>query len=148
MFDDPVVGISDHPVVQIPMSLITPSTSRGPFSHGALNSLEVYAPISPESVILMTWINQPDPTGYWRGTVEQAGMINSLVKGQAEHQWMYHPDYAPATSTERWVPITSQICPWYNPGLAESSPRRSMVADILNAPGADEMDHIELIFAN
>lgn len=149
VFDRPIIGISDHPVAQIPISWNEAAErERESFAHGAANCLEVYAPVSPWSVILMTWINEPDPEIPWRATREQAGMINAKVKAQAEHQWMHHPDHEPAQSAEAWVPITSQITPSYNPDVAENSPRRAMVTDILNRSDGQDSDEIELVFAS
>lgn len=146
-FEEPMIGISDHPVVQIPISWPV-ATDGDPFDHGAANCLEVYAPVSPWSVILMTWINEPDPDIPWRATREQAGMINSKVKAQAEHQWMHHPDHEPAQTSDAWVPITSQIVPSYDPEVARASPRRAMVSDILERNDWRESDEIELVFAS
>lgn len=147
VFDEPIIGISDHPVAQVPISW-TVAAKEASFTHGAANCLEVYAPVSPWSVVLMTWINEPDPDIPWRATREQAGMINAKVKAQAEHQWMHHPDHEPAQSAETWVPITSQITPSYDPGIAENSPRRAMVTDILNRNDGGDSGEIELVFAS
>ena len=146
-FDEPMIGISDHPVVQIPISWPVAS-GEDPFEHGAANCFEIYVPISPRSVILMTWINEPDPDIPWRSTREQAGLINAKVKAQAEHQWMHHPDHEPVQSAEAWVPITSQIAPSYDPEVARDSPRRAMVTEILNRIDWRKSDEIELVFAS
>src|SRR4051812_14563396 len=74
------LATSDHPVVTWPL----PSGTRRPpaandLSFGVLNTLEVFAPLSPDLVVLMSWRDRQSPPRPRAGAAHHAATVNAFV---------------------------------------------------------------------
>jgi hypothetical protein len=128
-FDEPVLAISDHPVVS--WSLDGRRRLPEPHQHdlGVLNFLEVRAPISPTIALLMTWAEPPDTPKPMIGGPELAANLNAFSIANAERQWMSMPGSTVAMADGPFDPISTALLPGYGAAQAESSPIRKRVSE-------------------
>jgi hypothetical protein len=131
-FDEPLLAISDHPVVEVPLGAGRrfPTLARG---HGLLNVLEVQIPVAPDLALLMTWKDAPDSAHVLRGAAEHAENLNGFVIAQAERQWMWKPGTTPATGAGPFYPLSADLCPGYGDRPAKASAVRARVSQLVNA---------------
>jgi hypothetical protein len=131
-FDEPLLAISDHPIVEVPLRAGR-RLPEIPSGHGALNVLEVRVPVAPHLAVLMTWKDARDASGVLRGTQEQAENINAFAIAQAERQWMWKPGTTPANGDGPFDPLSPALFPGYSDLSAEVSVLREAVGVRVNA---------------
>jgi hypothetical protein len=130
-FDEPLLCLSDHPVVDWPLHAgrRVPGIASG---HGWANILEVRVPLAPDLGLLMTWKDLPDASKALQGTPEEAANFNAFTIAQAEKQWMWQPDSRPIRSEGPFDPLSIQLCPGYERAYAEQSRVRAEVVKNVN----------------
>jgi hypothetical protein len=103
-FAAPVIATSDHPVVLWPgAEARRPQPSR--LRSGVLECIEIWLPLSPNHVALMTWSDKPDaddPRAH--GNRDHARRFNAFTIANAERQWFHLPGAAPPTATGTLLP--------------------------------------------
>ncbi len=132
IFENGSLVLSDHPVVEWPMSITARQAGRVPTDHGALNVLEVRVPLSPESALLMTWQDADDGRHAKQGSTEMAAAINALTVEQAEKQWMHGPGDEPDVRTGLIEPISPSMFRGYVPLVARASTTHAEVTRLVN----------------
>jgi hypothetical protein len=122
-FKDPVIALSDQPVVIWPLARGRADASVAPAWDPA-QALEVRVPVSPFLAIVMAWFDQGDgPTR--DGRKGQAKALNAFTIAQADRQWMHLPGHPPALRQGRFKPLSPQVNRGYTPQLAQRSRRRT-----------------------
>ena len=138
VFDDDLLVLSDHPVVEWPLNLAARRAGHIPTGHGMLNVLEVRVPLSANSALLMTWFDSsvdPDPI---TGTRAHAANLNALSIEQAEKQWLHAPGISPPVADGVIRPLAPELLPGYVPLVAESSTVRTEVSKRVNSRLGEE----------
>lgn len=130
-FDEPLLAISDHPVVAWPLSAGYRQPSPTPAGLGAMNFLEVRAPISPTLALLMTWQDLSDGAEFVEGSEAIATNINAFTIANADRQWMHMPGSTAPIAEGYLDPISPQLIPGYGPVEVEASKTRQEVLHLL-----------------
>jgi hypothetical protein len=142
-FREPLIAISDHPVTACGIDGESRRPEPTPAGIGALNFLEVRAPISPTLALLMTWQDHPDGPVI-AGTKEIAANINAFTIASAERQWMYKPGATIPIGEGYLGPISPQLIPGYGPAEASASSIRRKVTDLIQPKlGRDLRDTVD-----
>lgn len=126
-FAEPFLAISDEPVVTWAMDREYSRAEPNLAGVGALNFLEVRAPISPTLALLMTWQDRPDCGELQEGTEEMAANLNAFTIANADRQWMSLPGAEVPVAEGYLDPISPQIVPGYRRAEAEDSEHRRRV---------------------
>lgn len=128
-FDQPLLAISDQPIVEWHRKASTRRPGPNALGVGALNFLEVRVPISPKLALLMTWQDIPDTATVIPGTEEIAANINAFTIANADRQWMHQPGSTPPVAQGHLRPIAPTLIPGYGPTEVEASQVREMVTE-------------------
>jgi len=128
-FGEPLLAISDQPVVGWPLKESFRRPEPNQAGVGALNFLEIRVPVSPTLAILMTWQASEDAAEPIPGTAEVAANINAFTVGNADRQWMHKPGSVPPVATGYLDPISPMLVDGYAPANAEASKLREAVAE-------------------
>jgi hypothetical protein len=131
-FDEPLLCLSDHPVVEWPIG-VEQRRSGIAKGHGVANLLEVRAPLSPTLGLLMTWRDRKDGSQLLSGSTDRAANFNTFTIAQAEKQWMAKPGTSPAMGLSFFRPLSADFFPDYGSGYALHSVVRREVHRRLNA---------------
>lgn len=143
-FDQPVLAISDHPVVAWPLSAKFRRPEPTPAGLGVRNFFEVRAPISPTLALLMTWQDLPDAAAVIVGSEEIAANINAFTIANADRQWMYMPSARVPIADGYLDPISIELVAGYGPAEVETSDVRQQVTDLLQQKqGQDIHDSVD-----
>jgi hypothetical protein len=128
-FAEPLLAISDQPVTVWPLDAQARRPEPTPSGLGALNFLEVRAPLSPTLALVMTWQDLPDAAEVVVGSEKIAANINAFTIANAERQWMHIPGSSVPISEGYLDPISPDLIPGYGRTEAEASDIRQRVTD-------------------
>ncbi|MGB7685005.1 MAG: DUF4238 domain-containing protein [Solirubrobacterales bacterium] len=145
-FDDPVLALADHPVVEWPLSdgLRMPGPISG---HGALNLLEARIPLAPDLALLLTWQDTADGGVPIAGNVAWAENLNAFSIGQADRQWISRPDADVPIGHGPFTPLSVELFPTYGPAEVENCMGRKALGERLNQRMGETSDQIEIVVA-
>jgi hypothetical protein len=128
---------SDHPVITWPLP---GPTRRAPaandLSFGALNTLEVFAPLSPDLVVLMSWRDRQSPLRPRAGAAHHAATVNAFVIANAADQWFHQPAGVPTVARGPRPALSRELVDGYDAAEASSSRRRALARELANAETA------------
>lgn len=130
-FEEPLLVISDHPVVAWPFDSPYRRPEPTPAGLGVLNFLEVRAPISPTLSLLMTWQEPPDYGHIVRGSEQIAGNLNAFTIANADRQWMHRPGIPPPVADGFLDPVSKELIDGYGAAEAKGSKVREQVTELL-----------------
>jgi hypothetical protein len=156
-FDEPLLAISDHPVVAWPVDADYRCPEATPAGLGARNFFEVRVPISPTLALLMTWQDLPDIARAVAGSEEIAANINAFTIANADRQWMHMPGGDVPTATGYLDPISSELVLGYGRAEMEASEVRQQVTELVQRKQGQDIDeavdengrmHAEIVTAN
>lgn len=128
-FDEPGLVYSDHPVVVWPLGV----ERSAPFDRQGLapmSALEIRVPISPNAVIVMTWIDKSDDADVPLLSAA-AAEINAFTVAQADRQWMHQPAREPRVASGIFAPISRLLDSSYDRVAVLSSRRRATAGAFL-----------------
>jgi hypothetical protein len=125
-FADPLIALSDQPVVIWPLDRASAAPSVTP-AWGPETALEVRVPVSPRLAIVMTWIDRGDGP-LRQGRLRQAQALNAFTIAQADRQWMHLPGAEPPVGPGPFEPLSPRLEGGYNARVAQRSTRRAQVA--------------------
>lgn len=141
-FEEPLLAISDHPVV----SWSSSGTRRDPEPNdedlGALNFLEVRVPISPSLALLMSWAPPPDAPEILLGTKEIAANLNAFTIANAERQWMSMPGTDVPIADGGLEPVVPLLVHGYSAAEAEASELRKRVSEAVQPKLGSELHEV------
>jgi uncharacterized protein DUF4238 len=127
-FRSPVIAISDHPISLWLINERAKKPSATVFGAGLLNAREAWVPLSPTSVILMAWLDEPEDRPAMRGHRHHARAINSFTIANAEKQWFCLPGSRPTTTTGALLPLSSELLEGYSAEQAATSRIRNEIS--------------------
>jgi hypothetical protein len=123
------LAASDHPVVVWPLARGTARPVANDLDAGLLDTLEVFVPVSPSHLLLMTWLHDKD-SPMIQGVGRQLATASAFVVSNAEKQWFHQPGTDPWLPRGPRAPLSRALIPAYGTNMAAGSPRRSQVTDI------------------
>jgi len=126
-FEEPIIALSDHPVVLWSFVENGPVMPSGLPTEDVLRSLEVLAPVTAHLVIVMTWIPDDDLPEIVEGRISDAEAINALVIRQAKNQWIHKIGAVSPIASGELHPISPSLYRGYDAGIARESPLRAMI---------------------
>jgi hypothetical protein len=133
---------SDHPVIVWP---IREGTSRKPTANdadaGVIDTLEVFVPVRPTHLLLMTWRDEKSIGAPVVGKGRQLSTANAFVIASAHAQWFHEPDVDPWTARGRRRALAVELLPGYDESEAVTSQRRARARDLANAEAARELSN-------
>jgi Protein of unknown function (DUF4238) len=130
-FAEPLLAISDHPVVAWPIESQWRRPEATPAGLGVRNFLEVRAPISPTLGLLMTWQESPDHVQIFQGSEELAANLNAFTIANADRQWMYMPGTEVPIADGFLDPVSKELITGYGASEVERSEVREQVTELL-----------------
>lgn len=125
-FEQHRVVTSDHPIVSW-------SFRRGERSRPAANdldegvgeTLEIFVPIGPGHVLLMTWLDAVDRSDIVGGLGRHIATANAFVVANADRQWFHRPGDSPWRPVKGpRKPLSADLVPRYDVHTAARSSRR------------------------
>jgi hypothetical protein len=142
---------SDHPVIVWP---IREGTSRKPTANdlhaGVIDTLEVFVPVRPAHLLLMTWRDEKSIGASVVGKGRQLATANAFIVANAHVQWFHEPDIDPWIARGRRPPLAMELLPGYGVSEAAASRRRARARDLANAEARRELsnDPVEVVSEN
>lgn len=147
-FDKGRLVTSDHPVVVCPLGR---GASRKPCANdlhaGVTETLEVFVPVDPTHLLLMTWRNEKSRGAPLAGKGRHLATANAFVVANADSQWFHEPAVDPWTARGRRPALGPKLLAGYDLSEAESSQRRARARDLANAEARAELsnDPVEVV---
>jgi hypothetical protein len=124
---------SDHPVIIWPLTRAKRRVPAGnDLDIGVLNTLEVFAPLSPSLVLLMTWRDRQTLRAPLAAADHHAATVNAFVIANAEDQWFHEPGATPRVARGPRVALSPQLIPGYSASDAAASRRRALARELAN----------------
>jgi hypothetical protein len=123
-FANPCLVTSDHPVVVWPLGRGPERPRANDLSAGVVDTLEVFVPVGPASLLLMTWLNDEDPREPIRGEGRHMSTANAFVIANADKQWFHEPEVAPWVAKGVRDPLSADLVDHYGYDVAQRSQRR------------------------
>lgn len=138
-FDAPLLATSDHPVTAVPFlpDDVRIDVTAMPQA-GYLATSELRIALSPTRALLGTWLNDEDSPEPIHGSERDAVQLNRAVIGQADREWIHHPDrWPPRLTVEDFEmaqchPVAFRLIPGYDRDSAMSSDRRAHAGELVN----------------
>jgi hypothetical protein len=130
-FEEPLLVISDHPVVAWPIDSPYRRPGATPAGLGVRNFLEVRAPISPTLGLMMTWQEPPDYAQTIQGSEEIAANLNAFTIANADRQWMHKPGSPVPAANGYLDPVSKELINGYDAAEAKRSEVREQVTELL-----------------
>lgn len=136
-FEPGSLATSDHPVVAWPLeSPKRRAPAANDLSYGVLNALELFAPLSPDIALLMSWRDRKSAPLPLRGADYHAATINAFVIANAADQWFHQPSGPPTTARGPRLALGGQLLLGYDAAEARTSSRRALARELANAEAA------------
>jgi hypothetical protein len=115
---------SDHPVVVWPASRGRARPQPNDLNAGLANTLEVFAPVGPDLLLLMTWLPERDSPHIIDARGRHLSTANAFVAANAEVQWFHEPGASPWLAKGPRQPLSHDLIPGYDAAVAARSPTR------------------------
>jgi hypothetical protein len=95
-----------------------------PLGSGIAETLEVFVPVGPALMLLMTWSAGPDAQGIIQGQGRHLATANTFTVANADGQWFHEPGSVPWLSEGPRSPLSAELLLHYGAEMARRSPRR------------------------
>lgn len=136
-FSSPLIATSDHPV-DVWQASATTRVAVGSANEGVRDALEVRVPLTPTSVLLMTWIDERDgTTARLVGDAQQAGTLNAFAVANADRQWFHLPGTNPPVASGQLTPLAPQLMPGYAASTIAASQRHAQLTAWLHSTSGE-----------
>lgn len=124
-FAKPQLATSDQPVIVWPLSRQSSRPCPNDLNQPVIETLEVFFPVGPEALLLMTWSLEPDTQRAIRGQGRHMGTANAFVVANADTQWFHRFDVPkPWLATGQRPPLSTDLLRGYDAMSPSSSRRR------------------------
>lgn len=135
------LATSDHPVVVWPFSRRRSTPVRNDLDAGVTDTLEVFAPLAPDVLLLMTWLDGKDEPRPADGEGRHVATANAFVTANADEQWFHEPGVDPWMTRGMRTPLSSDLVAGYGRAGAERSPRRAQARALAQAVANQEINN-------
>jgi hypothetical protein len=129
----PRLVTSDHPVVVWPLDRSRSRPQPNDLDAGVIDTLEVFVPIGPAHLLLMTWVDDEDPDEVVRARNRHIATANAFVVANADRQWFHEPDVTPWLANGPRQPLSAELVATYDADVARRSLRRHRARALGNA---------------
>jgi hypothetical protein len=119
-FTDPRLATSDHPVVVWPLRRAASRPHANDIDAGVLDTLEVFFPVDPDHLLLLTWIDDVDTPHPAAGEGRHISTANAFVVANADKQWFHEPGVQPWIASGTRSALSAQLVRDYDGGVAGS----------------------------
>jgi hypothetical protein len=140
VLEDDELVLSDHPVVEWPMTVERRRPGTVPTGHGMLNVLEMRIPLSPRIALLLTWQEGTDGPIPLPVSPEVAANLNAFSVEQADKQWMHPPEAQPTIGSGLLGPVSPLVFRGYVAPVAMACPVRERVSEVVNSVLGQDLD--------
>jgi hypothetical protein len=123
-FTKPRLVTSDHPVVVWPLSRVRARPCPNDLNAGVTDTLEVFVPLGPDLLLLMTWLSGRDRPDVVRGAGRHIATANAFVVANADAQWFHELGVEPWRAAGARDPLSAELVAGYDVGVASGSTRR------------------------
>jgi hypothetical protein len=124
---------SDQPVVVWSLSRGGARPCPNDLNAGVTDTLEVFVPIAPGLLLLMTWLDGPDEPVVIAGAGRHIATANAFVVANADVQWFHELGVEPWLAAGARDPLSADLLAGYDVGVASGSTRRREGAVLTNA---------------
>jgi Protein of unknown function (DUF4238) len=124
-FSQARLATSDHPVVVWPLRRGASRPQANDLDAGVLDTLEVFFPVGPAHLLLLTWLHDEDTPRPVAGEGRHISTANAFVVANADKQWFHEPGVQPWMANGTRSPLSAELVRHYGQTAAESSPRRA-----------------------
>jgi hypothetical protein len=128
------LATSDHPVVVWPL---VRGASRKPCANhlqaGEIDTLEVFAPVSPTHLLLMTWRDEKSTVGPLTGEGRHLSTANAFVVANADTQWFHESGVDPWFARGHRPALGTELLAGYDVSEAAGSHRRAKARELARA---------------
>lgn len=118
------LATSDHPVVVWPLTRGRSRPVANDLAAGLTTALEVFAPLAPDVLLLMTWLQDEDQAEPVAGEGRHLATANAFVVANADEQWFHELGVEPWMTQGIRKPLSADLVAAYGPAEAERAPRR------------------------
>jgi hypothetical protein len=132
-FAKPRLVTSDDPIVVWPLSRGRARPCPNDLNAGVTESLEVFVPITPGLLLLMTWLGGPDRSDVVKGVGRHTRTANAFVVANADAQWFHELRVEPWLAAGARDPLSAELIAGYDVDVAITSPRRRDAAALATA---------------
>lgn len=123
-FEQPWLTTSDQPVVVWPLGRGQTRPRPNDTTAGLNDIFEVFVPLDPSRLLLMSWIYEADTTT--EGEYSHAALANAFCVANAGAQWFHRIGGEVPLTTDAQGPLTPQLVnPGYDRAAVEQAPRRA-----------------------
>jgi hypothetical protein len=112
-FARPRLVASDQPVVVWPLLRGRVRPCPNDLAVGVTDTLEVFVPVNPASLLLMTWVAGRDNPGMISGANRHIATANAFVVANADAQWFHEPGVNPWLAAGARDPLSAVLVPGY-----------------------------------
>jgi hypothetical protein len=123
-FTQPRLVTSDQPVVVWPLSRGRAKPCPNELNTGVTDTLEVFVPITPGLLLMMTWLDGPDRPDVISGAGRHISTANAFVVANADVQWFHELGVEPWLAAGARDPLSTNLIPNYDVDVASGSTRR------------------------
>jgi hypothetical protein len=132
-FAKPRLVTSDQPVVVWPLSRGRAKPCPNDLNAGLTDTLEVFVPVAPGLLLLMTWLDGPERPDMVSGAGRHLATANAFVVANADVQWFHELGVEPWLAAGARDPLSAELMAGYDVGVASRSTRRRDVAALATA---------------
>lgn len=147
-FAKPRLVTSDHPVVVWPVDRGGSRPRPNDLSTGVIDTLEVFVPIGPAHLLLMTWVHDEDAQKAVGGAGRHIDTANAFVVANADAQWFHEPGAEPKLAKGPRPPLSAELVEAYDAELARRSPRRREAKALAAAEAASALSNDPVSIVN
>lgn len=123
-FGQPWLATSDQPIVVWPLGRGQMRPSPNDDTVGLTDIFEVFVPLDPSHLLLMSWIYEADTVT--EGERSHAALANSFCIANAGTQWFHLIGGDVPLTADAQGPLTPElVSPGYDPAAVEQAPRRA-----------------------
>jgi Protein of unknown function (DUF4238) len=119
------LAASDHPVMIWPLGRGLSRPQANDLDAGVLETLEVFFPVGPAHLLLLTWLHDEDTPQPITGQGRHLATANAYVVANADKQWFHEPGVQPWIANGVRRPLSDELVGDYDASAAQSSPRRA-----------------------
>jgi hypothetical protein len=123
-FAKPRLVTSDQPVVVWPLSRGRARPCPNDLNAGVTDTLDIFVPVAPGLLLLMTWLDGRDRPVVIAGTGRHIATVNAFVVANADVQWFHELGVAPWLATGPRDPLSTDLLAGYDVDIASGSTRR------------------------
>src|SRR3954447_23795708 len=131
-----------EPLIVWPLERGTARPSANDLDAGLEDMLEVFVPVSPDRLLLMTWIDEADSAEVQHGSGRHAGTANAFLMRNAHAEWYHHPRAKVPVARGPRTPLSYDLGLTNTPAVVAASKRRQEALKIAQRMLGAPLSHL------